>query len=60
MPYRSTPIQKRIINLYNYLDLGSPLNKWHTNDLSINWLECQHKPSNIMFSRENKGILYTI
>ena len=60
IPHRSTSINKRIINLYNYLDLGSPLKKWSSCDLTINWLETQYKPQDIEFERELLGIINTI
>jgi predicted GIY-YIG superfamily endonuclease len=33
------PLRRRIVDLYNLLHIGSPLNKWVPQGLTINWLE---------------------
>jgi predicted GIY-YIG superfamily endonuclease len=52
-----SPIQKRIKSVYNLLYLGSPLNKWKSSYLQINWLELDHYIKSNENIIENKGIL---
>ena len=41
-----TPIGRRIVDLYNLLYLGSPLGKWRSEGLCVNWLETSFCPPN--------------
>ena len=41
------PIQRRIVAIYNLLYLGSPLKKWSSDCLKINWLEMDYYNSEL-------------
>ncbi len=42
------PVTKRVIDVYNLLEVGSPLNKWHPPGLTINWLETSFRSANLV------------
>ena len=37
----SSPINQRIICVYNLLHVGSPLNKWRKDGLVVNWIDAE-------------------
>lgn len=42
-----SPIERRIISVFNLLYLGSPLKKWTRDGLQINWLEVEYRMDNL-------------
>ena len=41
-------IEKRLVDIYNLLYVGSPLKKWKAQGLTLNWLEPQYKNPNFI------------
>ena len=52
IPYNYKPIHKRIVSIHNLLYAGSPLNKWSSTGLKINYLEKQYYLSNLKIPDE--------
>jgi predicted GIY-YIG superfamily endonuclease len=51
---RDLPIQKRIKSIFNLLHKESPLEKWHSKTLIINWLENEYNPNYSLISKNIK------
>ncbi len=47
-PTNVSSIQRRLIDIYNLLYVGSPLKKWHPYGLTLNWLEPEYKLPNLI------------
>ena len=49
--YNFTPIGRRVVDLYNLLYVDSPIKKWTSDGLCINWLESQYKPGHFILPK---------
>lgn len=55
--YKSDNVHKRIVSIYNLLYAGSPLNKWTSNGLQLNWLEKKYHLTSLILPDKCKECL---